>query len=665
MDKKNLLIGVSLLFLAFGAYIWSAQQMAEYQEEQARRAPVEVPEAPEAEAVGETLSDIPERVSEPVEVPEVPSEVPEVEEDLSAIPERAPESTLPTPEMPGATTASDAAESIVLENDYIRVAFDPREAAIREVRFLQSGPDNEVDPYTFNEQAPRPALALSWEREGGIPRPFSPPFEVLRVSEGQVNFRYQTDNGLTIERVYVVPQPSTGIDGEPIYDRDPYNILHKTRLLNGRETAFSPARLYLNLGAAMPVGSGQRGDVMYLNAGYYDGARTKFFKLPRFTGSGGFMGIGARPPMEFLKQELPSFQWAAVKNQFFVGVLSPANDEEGPSYGDRLFAQPLTIQTPTGPLQGIQGAVGFDLPSIAPGENFVLSNDFYVGPKEYTRLSTLGENQAKLMQFGVFEPIAIILLKFMRLIHQFVPNWGLSIILMTLIIRTVLWPITAQAAKNQKRMAKIQEPMKELREKYKDNPQKMQRETLALFKQHRVNPAAGCLPLLMQIPIFLGLFWMLRTASELRFADFLWVQDLSQADTIATIGGFPINILPVTMAVTMYFQMRMMPMNPAADETQQMVQKMFRFMPAIMLIFLYNFAAGLTLYWTMSNCVTILQQYLTNKRQDTEPEPAPIAAKPAKRKPGQPAAQEPDYKKAERRAKTKGAHGGGGKKKRS
>ncbi|MDV7399298.1 YidC/Oxa1 family membrane protein insertase, partial [Arthrospira platensis SPKY1] len=112
-------------------------------------------------------------------------------------------------------------------------------------------------------------------------------------------------------------------------------------------------------------------------------------------------------------------------------------------------------------------------------------------------------------------------------------------------LKLLFWPLTAKAAKSQKRMAKIQAPMKELREKYKDNPQKMQQETIKLFREAKVNPAAGCLPILIQMPIFIGLFYMLRTASELRYEPFLWVSDLSSPDTLFTIGGFPINILPV------------------------------------------------------------------------------------------------------------------------
>jgi YidC/Oxa1 family membrane protein insertase len=121
------------------------------------------------------------------------------------------------------------------------------------------------------------------------------------------------------------------------------------------------------------------------------------------------------------------------------------------------------------------------------------------------------------------------------------------------------------------------------------------------------------------MPIFLGLFYMLRTASELRHESFLWVADLSQPDTLFEVAGFPINLLPLIMGVTMFLQMSMMPVNPAADPTQQ---KIFKFLPFVFLIFLYNFSSGLVLYWTVQNILTIVQQKITNSR----PDPMPVAA---------------------------------------
>ncbi len=225
------------------------------------------------------------------------------------------------------------------------------------------------------------------------------------------------------------------------------------------------------------------------------------------------------------------------------------------------------------------------------------------------------------MQFGFFGFFSKLLLAFMYAIHSVVPSWGWAIVIMTICVKLLFWPLTAKASHSQKRMSKIQGPMAELKEKYKDNPQKMQQETLKLFKEHQVNPLAGCLPIFIQMPVFLGLFYMLRTASELRFEPFLWVADLSQPDTIFEVGGFPINLLPLIMGGTMFLQMQMMPTSPTADPMQQ---KIFKLMPLLFLVFLYNFSSGLCLYWTVQNILTIVQQKIINSRPD--PEPAAVVA---------------------------------------
>jgi len=273
--------------------------------------------------------------------------------------------------------------------------------------------------------------------------------------------------------------------------------------------------------------------------------------------------------------------------------------------------------------------LNFPITRIDPGDRQVIDIQYYAGPKEFNRLTKLGENQDEVMQFGFFGFFSKILMFFLYAIHSFIPSWGWSIVVMTIIIKLCFWPLTAKAAASQKRMRKIQEPLKEIREKFKDSPQKMQKETMRLFRENKVNPAAGCLPILIQMPIFFGLFWMLRTASELRYAPFLWINDLSQPDTVAHIFDFPINILPLIMGATMYFQMQMTPAMASADAMQQ---KIFKFLPFIFLIFLYNFSSGLVLYWTVQNLLTILQQYITNKRDDVANEPVVIPGSNKKKK---------------------------------
>ena len=182
-----------------------------------------------------------------------------------------------------------------------------------------------------------------------------------------------------------------------------------------------------------------------------------------------------------------------------------------------------------------------------------------------------------------------------------------------------------------KRMAAYQPQMAEIREKYKDDKEKQNKRMMEFMREYKINPMGGCLPILIQIPVFFGFFTMLRSAVELRGAEFLWACDLSQSDTIAEIAGFPINPLPMIMGVTMLLQARMTPVSPTADAT---TQKVMKYMPLMFIVILYNFSAGLTLYWTVQNMLSILQTKLTKNIVVEAPlksENSPLA-KPIKNK---------------------------------
>lgn len=171
-----------------------------------------------------------------------------------------------------------------------------------------------------------------------------------------------------------------------------------------------------------------------------------------------------------------------------------------------------------------------------------------------------------------------------------------------------------------KRMSKLQPIMKELREKHKDNPQKLNQETMKLYREYGVNPMGGCLPMLVQIPIFFGVFNMINAAVELRGQSFLWVDDLSQPDHLTDVFGFPLNLLPILMAVTMVVQMRMTPQT--GDKLQR---RIFMLMPLMFFVFCYNYASALALYWTTQNIVSIGQTWLTNRMPEAQ-----LVKKPAK-----------------------------------
>jgi YidC/Oxa1 family membrane protein insertase len=237
----------------------------------------------------------------------------------------------------------------------------------------------------------------------------------------------------------------------------------------------------------------------------------------------------------------------------------------------------------------------------------------------------MDQNQAEIMDFGMFKLISQFLLNFLNWLHSLVRDYGFAILVLTTIIRLVLWPIQTKANRSMRQTALLAPRMQELREKYKDDPTRMNQEVMKLYKQYGINPVGGCLPVMIQIPIFFGLYKMLGQAVELRNQSFLWVRDLSQPDTIAHIPGFgwPINILPIAMALTQVWLMIMTP--STGDPTQRRVMI---FMPLIFFFICYNFAAALALYYTAQNLFSILQFY-QNKKQ---PMPTLEKVTPARKK---------------------------------
>jgi len=250
----------------------------------------------------------------------------------------------------------------------------------------------------------------------------------------------------------------------------------------------------------------------------------------------------------------------------------------------------------------------------------------YAGPKDYRRLKAFDVNLQENIDFGWFmfgswafvrllaEPMFLLL----TAIDNVVGNYGISIILLTLLIKTVFIPLTHKSYRSMKAMQAIQPQVKALQEKYKNNKEKLSKETMALYREHKINPLGGCLPMFVQIPFFIAFFNILYTSIELRHAPFLgWITDLSAKD--------PYYILPVIMGVSMFVQQRIQPTTMDPKQARLMM-----FLPVVFTFFFMGFPAGLVLYWLFNNLFTITQQYITVKFLTKHPLPA--APTPARRK---------------------------------
>lgn len=235
----------------------------------------------------------------------------------------------------------------------------------------------------------------------------------------------------------------------------------------------------------------------------------------------------------------------------------------------------------------------------------IFTGELFSAPKEYDLLQNEGGGLEETLHFGIFHPIAVIFLRVLRWIHGYVGNWGWAIVLLTIGIRLALFPLMHKSTVSMRRMQKVQPKVKAIQEKYKKNKtdpqvrQKMNQETMALYKEEGVNPVGGCLPMLVQMPILFALYTLFAHAIELRHAPFIWwIADLSAKD--------PLYITPVLMTATMWLQQRLA---PQAGDPNQM--RMMRMMPLVFGIMFLGFPAGLVLYWLTNNVVSILQQEVT------------------------------------------------------
>lgn len=241
--------------------------------------------------------------------------------------------------------------------------------------------------------------------------------------------------------------------------------------------------------------------------------------------------------------------------------------------------------------------------TIEAGKPLEESFSIYVGPKSYNKIKYVNEDLVRSIDFGWFAFLAIPLYQLLMFLYSFVGNYGYSIVLMTIIVRLVMFPLTYKGVVSMAKISKLSPQLKELKEKYGDDKEKMNAATMKLYRDNNANPLAGCLPLLLQIPIFIALYKAILTAVELYGSPFaFWLIDLSAKD--------PYYVFPILMGGFMFIQQRLTPTNATMDPVQR---KVFLFLPLIFTVMFVNFPSGLTLYYTVSNLLSVLQQIIVNK----------------------------------------------------
>jgi YidC/Oxa1 family membrane protein insertase len=415
-------------------------------------------------------------------------------------------------------------------------------------------------------------------------------------AKGEAVFTRKDPDGLEIIKRFAVPQ-TEGKEGT-------YTVRMDLTFRNASAEDITRTGYFVSTGGAAPIHPNDW--PMYTKFDWMHGGKFTSIDVNWFEPSTiPLLGIQTREARNLYLETKKEIPWAAVASQYFCTIVTSTKTKGISSWATRYDTRKLNNV----PVYGIQGGIGMPGFTLAPGKSLNESFEIFAGPKDLSQLRKLGEGQEAVMDFGMFGFVSEFLLWAMNSLHAVLHNYAAAIIVLTLIIKSLLWPIQNKATNQMRKMALLSPKVTELREKYKDDPQKMNEEMMKLYREYGVNPFSGCLPILIQIPIFFGFYVMLGSAIELRNSSFLWVQDLSQPDTVFTLWGFPINVLPIVMAGTMIWQMAIQPKSGDA-----MQQRIFYFMPVIFLVFCYNYASGLALYWTTQNLFSIVQLYLTRNK---------------------------------------------------
>lgn len=332
--------------------------------------------------------------------------------------------------------------------------------------------------------------------------------------------------------------------------------------------------------------------------------------MPTFTGGAYFtdadkfkkvnFGEMSKEPLSKLAKD----GWVGLVQHYFVSAWIPQAKESQEFYTKDLGNKIFAIGTK------------MSLSSVSPGASKDLNAKLYMGPQTHDDLVKAAPGLEYTVDYGWLSFIASPLFMILSIIQDVVGNWGYSIILLTVLIKLAFYPLSASGYRNMAQMRELAPRLQSLKEKFGDDRQKMQQGMMELYKKEKINPMGGCLPILVQIPVFISLYWMLLASVEMRNAPFiLWITDLSAPDSLfghvpevlPLIGGMPIGLLPILMGISMIIQTKL---NPAPADPMQ--AKVMAIMPIVFSVFFFFFPAGLVLYWLVNNVLSIAQQARIN-----------------------------------------------------
>ena len=563
MDLRRSLLTVSLglvLFLIWQSWVSYKAALDESQITTQLQQESEVPLSPTQTNVQE--SDVPTAVS--VDEPGVATEV-------------AP-----------ARSLLESGERVVVKTDLLEVELDTYGGELREARLLKYPVEVEMPDVPFRMlKSSSPAMLIAQSGLVGANNTVHLDQKTLFEAESDSYILSESDNSIRV----------------PLHWTSPEGVRYTKTYVFYRDSYLVDVEFDVYNSSAQPWQGYQYGLFLSTPPASDSGGFFLMRALPSYQGAAVYTPENKYEKVDYdeILDERPTFEaesgWVAMLQHYFVTAWLP---EENSPY--RFFTKALRGKEQTGSTLYQAGYIALTPTEVSPGGTGTLYSRIYLGPKEQNRIRDPAEGLILTVDYGWLTPVSSPLFWVLQKINDYVNNWGWSIILLTFLVKLAFYPLSATAYKSMGKMKKLGPRMKTLKERYGDDKQKFQQEMMQIYKQEKINPLGGCLPILIQIPVFIALYWVLLESVELRQAPFIfWLTDLSRAD--------PFYVLPILMGASMFGQHFL---NPTPLEPLQ--RNIMMSLPIVFTFFFLWFPAGLVLYWLVNNILSIAQQwYITRK----------------------------------------------------
>ena len=519
------------------------------------------------------------------------------QQPIEATPGAVPAQPTPAPAtaQPGAVPAAPAVplaaeQTFVVEHPLHRTVFTSRGAGVRHFELLQyRQPKSDGDgPVVLIDRVETEVPALATPLlELGFGDLGTADFRLVSSSPREVVFE-RTQSGVRVRKTFT-------------FEEDSYRFRLRLEIANeGGAAAVAPA-----FGVMLPVRAHSGPDFRELTISILSQGSVERELLAGF-GQPGF--FSRQPELEHRFQG--DVEWVSAHSHYFITAVIPdlPRDALATSFAFR-------------PGEEAQVTVSQPPAAILPGTSLVREYSLFFGPKQPELLSAVGSQLDRSIDLGYswIAPLTRVFIWMLKACYSVIPNYGVAIIMLTVLVRLVTAPLAARQMKSMKRMSELQPKLKELQEKHKDDKQAQSQEMMKLYREAGVNPLGGCFPILLQFPVFIGLYYALQSSPDLRQAPFmLWIDDLSRPETLFTIPGvgWPVRVLPILMSLSMVLQQKMTP-TTSMDPTQ--ARTMMIVMPVMFFFMFYGFPSGLVLYWFVSNLLAIAQQAWLNRQMAPRP----------------------------------------------